>query len=177
MWPKGRTPKGNGDGGGYIRRLPYSRHVAEGQNAERQWRLEQSIATSRMGHSGRRAERRKAMETGSIVVSHPLSDVRGRRAERRKAMETNRLRTGYVHRLLVAEGQNAERQWRRGLGGQGQPPRRHVAEGQNAERQRRLTFWVLGLGFGSGRCGSRGAEHRKAMSLSQGCVCFPVLER
>jgi len=38
-WPKGRTPKGNGDVLPLLPSLGEGGDVAEGQNAERQWRL------------------------------------------------------------------------------------------------------------------------------------------
>ena len=65
-WPKGRTPKGNGDIIGMFMAEIKCR-VAEGQNAERQWRLDSGKDQVIRLDRGRRAERRKAMETPEAV--------------------------------------------------------------------------------------------------------------
>ena len=63
--------------------------VAEGQNAERQWRQDSLALRWFLQSRGRRAERRKAMETKQAEEAGAQT-FRGRRAERRKAMETSR---------------------------------------------------------------------------------------
>ena len=135
LWPKGRTPKGNGDWGYHNHH-----HVSPGR--------------------GRRAERRKAMETPAATGGTGAATggvAEGQNAERQwRPFEWSNpypLESGWPkgrtpkgngdsnttiasgENLYVAEGQNAERQWRRAPRCSARSRSWMVAEGQNAERQ------------------------------------------
>ena len=87
-------------------------YVAEGQNAERQWRLPHSVCGLSTTKRGRRAERRKAMETPPHLPApdSPALWPKGRTPKGKGDLPSGFWVLGLEAEDVVAGEQNIERQ-------------------------------------------------------------------